>query len=59
MKSSTRDRAEGTAKTIKGRAKESVGRATNNPRLLDEGTADRVEGKVQRKVGDIKKVFGK
>lgn len=59
MKSSTRDKAEGTVKNLKGRGKEVAGRATGNPNLRDEGTADRVEGKVQKKVGDVKKVFDK
>jgi len=59
MKSSTQDKAEGTAKELKGRVKEAAGRAVGNPNLQDEGTADRVEGKVQKKTGDVKKVFGK
>jgi uncharacterized protein YjbJ (UPF0337 family) len=59
MKSSTRDQVAGSAKNLSGKIKESAGRATRNPRLEDEGTADRVEGKVQKKVGDIKKVFGR
>ena len=59
MKSSTQDKAEGTAKDLKGRAKETAGRTVGNPNLQDEGTADRVEGKVQKKTGDVKKVFGK
>ena len=59
MKSSTRDKAVGTAKAVRGKIKESAGRAVGNPRLRDEGTAERAEGKVQKKVGDIKKVFEK
>jgi uncharacterized protein YjbJ (UPF0337 family) len=30
-----------------------------NPDLRDRGTAEKVAGKVERKVGDVKKVFGK
>jgi len=59
MKSSTRDKAEGTVKDLKGRGKEAAGRATGDPDLRDEGTANRVAGKAQKKVGDVKKVFGK
>jgi uncharacterized protein YjbJ (UPF0337 family) len=59
MKSSTRDKAAGAAKVVSGNLKEHAGRAAGNPRLQDEGTAQRVEGKVQKKVGDIKKVFEK
>jgi len=39
--------------------KEVTGRATRNPNLEAEGDTDRVAGKVQRKVGEIKKVFNK
>lgn len=43
----------------KGKIKEKAGRATGNQRMQDEGTADRAGGKIQRKVGEVKKVFGK
>lgn len=59
MKDSTHDKAEGTAKDLKGKVKEAAGKMTNNPNLRDEGRADQVEGKVQKKVGDIEKVFNK
>ena len=59
MKSSTQDKVEGTAKDVGGKIKEAAGRAVGNPNLQDEGTANRVEGKIQKKSGDVKKVFGK
>lgn len=59
MKSSTRDKAEGSANQIKGKAKEEAGKAVGNPNLRDEGRADQAAGKVQKKAGDVKKVFGK
>ena|GEM_PF-906944 len=59
MKDSTQDKAIGTAKDLKGKVKEGVGKAVGNPNLRDEGRADQVEGKVQKKVGDVKKVFDK
>jgi uncharacterized protein YjbJ (UPF0337 family) len=59
MKSSTRDKAEGTANQLKGQAKEQVGKAVGNPNLRDEGRADQAAGKVQKKAGDVKKVFDK
>jgi uncharacterized protein YjbJ (UPF0337 family) len=59
MKSSTRDKAEGRANELKGKAKERAGNAVGNPNLRDEGVADQAAGKVQRKTGDVKKVFGK
>ncbi len=43
----------------KGKVKEKAGRATRDPDMQDRGTAEKVGGKVQRKVGEIKKVFGK
>jgi uncharacterized protein YjbJ (UPF0337 family) len=33
--------------------------AMGDPRIRARGTAEKVCGKVQRKVGDIKRVFGK
>ena len=58
MKSSTQDKVEGTAKNIAGRVKEVTGKAVGNPRLQADGRAEKIEGQVQKKVGDIKKVFG-
>lgn len=57
MKTSTQDKVEGTGKDLKGKAKEGAGKLVGNDRLRDEGRADQAEGKVQKKVGDIKKVF--
>jgi uncharacterized protein YjbJ (UPF0337 family) len=57
MKSSTQDKAEGTAKDLKGKVKEGAGKLVGNERLQAEGRADQVDGKVQKKVGDVKKVF--
>jgi uncharacterized protein YjbJ (UPF0337 family) len=59
MKDSTKDKIEGTVHEVKGAVKEKVGRATNNPNLEDEGTGEKVAGKVQKKVGDVEKVFEK
>lgn len=57
MKTSTRDKVEGAVKTATGTVKEKAGQAMNDPDLRDRGTIEKTEGKVQRKVGDIKKVF--
>ena len=59
MKSSTQDKTEGTAKDLKGKVKQTVGKAVGNPNLQDEGTLDRAEGKAQKKAGDVKKVFNR
>jgi uncharacterized protein YjbJ (UPF0337 family) len=59
MKDSTKDKVGGAAHELKGKVKEAVGHATNNPDLEDRGTAEKVAGKIQKKVGDIEKVFEK
>jgi uncharacterized protein YjbJ (UPF0337 family) len=59
MNSSTRDKIKGTAKEGVGKIKEEMGEAIGNPNLRDRGTAEKVAGKVERKIGDVKKVFGK
>jgi uncharacterized protein YjbJ (UPF0337 family) len=58
MSDSMKDKIAGTAHDVKGTIKEKVGQATNNPDLEDEGTAEKIGGKVQKKVGDVEKVFG-
>ncbi len=57
MKSSTRDRAKGGVREAKGSVKEKAGRAIGNPNLADRGTSEKVGGKIQRKVGEVKRVF--
>jgi len=59
MKSGNQDKAEGTAKEIKGKIKQGVGKATGNEDTEREGELDEAEGKVQDKVGDVKKVFNR
>ena len=58
MKSGNRDKAEGALHEVKGKIKEVAGKVTDNPKLEAEGTAEKISGKVQGKVGDVKKVFG-
>ena len=57
MKESTKDKVEGTLREAKGKVKEETGKAVGNPDLRDRGTGEKVAGKVQKKVGDIEKVF--
>ena len=59
MKPSTQDQVEGTLHEIKGRAKEAAGRVTDNPKLKAEGQAEELVGKIQSKLGQVKKVFKK
>ena len=49
-----KDEIKGAGKDLKGSVKEAAGRATNDPNLEAEGSAQRVEGKVQKGVGALK-----
>jgi len=59
MTDSTEDKIKGKATELKGDVKEGAGKLFNDKKLEAEGKADQVAGKVQEKVGDIKKVFDK
>jgi len=48
------DRSEGSAKNIKGRVKEGIGKALGDSKLESEGKMDKAEGKIQNAVGGIK-----
>ncbi len=58
MKNSTKDQAAGKVHEVKGAVKEKVGRATNDPVLENEGTDEKVGGKIQKKIGQVEKVLG-
>ncbi len=58
MKPSTKDKAKGTFHEVKGKVKEKVGRAMNNPDLEAEGQVEKIGGKIQKKIGEVKKVLG-
>ena len=59
MKSSIRDKTEGKFHEVKGKVKEVVGKLSDDPDLEAEGTGEKIAGKVQNKIGQVKKVFGK
>ena len=59
MKPSTEDEVEGNIHELKGTVKENLGKLTNNPDLEAEGTAERVTGKVQHKIGQVERVIEK
>ena len=59
MDNSTKDKVEGKFHEVKGNVKEKVGQVTNDPNLEAEGQDEKFAGKVQKKVGDIEKVFEK
>ncbi len=58
MKSSIKDKAEGTFHEVKGKVKEVAGEITDNSELEAEGTGEKLAGKVQKKIGELKKVLG-
>ena len=58
MKPSTKDKAQGTVHEVKGKVKEKVGRATNNPDLEAKGQVEKIGGKVQKKIGQVEKGLG-
>jgi uncharacterized protein YjbJ (UPF0337 family) len=57
MKPSTTDQVQGTLHELKGDVKEKAGQATANQDLIDQGQAEKLGGKVQKKVGQVEKVF--
>jgi uncharacterized protein YjbJ (UPF0337 family) len=59
MKSGTQDKAEGKLHQGKGKFKEIAGKLSDNPKLEAEGSREKLAGKVQEKIGQVKKVFGK
>ena len=59
MKTSLRDKTEGTMHQVKGKIKEVAGELINDPKLQADGASEKFAGKVQEKIGKIKKAFGK
>jgi len=59
MKSSGTDNVEGKLHAAKGKVKEVIGKVVGNRNLEAEGKDEHVGGKVQEKLGQLKKVFGK
>jgi uncharacterized protein YjbJ (UPF0337 family) len=59
MKPSTENEITGKFHEVKGKIKEKVGHLTNDPDLEAEGIGEKIGGKVQKKIGQVKKVLGK
>jgi uncharacterized protein YjbJ (UPF0337 family) len=59
MNESTNDLIAGKFHEVKGKIKETVGQVANNPELESEGQVENLGGKLQRKVGQVEKVFEK
>ncbi|MDP8990981.1 MAG: CsbD family protein, partial [Acidobacteriota bacterium] len=53
MKPSTTDQLEGALHEAKGKLKQKVGQVTKNPNLEAQGQAEKIGGKVQKKVGQV------
>ena len=49
-----KDRVVGSAKVVKGKLKEAVGKAVGDAKLESEGKADKIEGKVENAIGGLK-----
>jgi uncharacterized protein YjbJ (UPF0337 family) len=59
MKSSRKDRLKGMVNQAKGAIKEKAGKASGDEELQDRGTAERVAGTIQKKIGDVNRIFEK
>ncbi len=59
MKSSTKDQIAGKAHEIKGAVKEKIGKLNNDPDKMAQGQDEKLGGKVQKKIGQIERVFEK
>lgn len=58
MKSSAKDDVRSKFHEVKDKAKEVVGKVSDNPNLEAEGTGESIGGKVKDQVGTLKKVWG-
>jgi uncharacterized protein YjbJ (UPF0337 family) len=59
MTPSTKDQLTGKFHEVKGKVKEKLGQAAGNPDVEAEGQSENFAGKVQKKIGQIEKVFEK
>jgi len=53
------DKASNTFKDVKGKIKETTGKATDNERLEGEGIADQVEASIKGRLENLKDAAGK
>ena len=53
-----KDEVAGKVEQFKGKVKQAVGNATDNPDLHDEGVADEAGGEVREGVGTVKRKVG-
>lgn len=57
MKSSIKDKAQGTFHEMKGKVKETAGKLSDNPKLEAEGVGEKIAGKIQRQIGEVEEVL--
>ena len=58
MKSSTKDQAKGKFHKVKGKLVEIAGKVSMNSELEGTGKDEKIAGKVQERVGQVKRVLG-
>lgn len=56
---SAEDKIKAAADKVTGQVKETVGKATDDDKLVAEGKADQAKGTIRDKVEDVKDVFKK
>jgi uncharacterized protein YjbJ (UPF0337 family) len=59
MKSGKKDQAEGKFHRVKGEIKEIAGKFGMDSELESEGRDEKMAGRVQEKIGQVKKLLGK
>ena len=59
MSPSSKDQIQRKFHEVKGKAKQAAGQGTGDPKLQAEGQAEKLTGKLQKKVGQVEKVLGK
>ncbi len=59
MKTSATDQIKGKFHEVKGNVKEKAGQIINDPNLEAEGQGEKLAGKIQKKIGQIEKIFDK
>lgn len=59
MGSAQNDKLKGALRQARGKVKEVAGKLTDNPKLQAKGMAEKLAGRAQGKLGQIKKVLGK
>jgi uncharacterized protein YjbJ (UPF0337 family) len=57
MTPGTQDQIEGKIHEVKGKIKQAAGQAVGNPDVEADGQSENLAGKVQKKVGQVEKVF--